>query len=74
MRIHLDDLPPLIDLATEGILLVFKLAEADALARGKTEITSEDLANTKLKLTHVLNSGRTVGELRERLQEIAESG
>ena len=71
MKIRLD-LPQLIDLVTIGLKLTMKLTEAAALARGKTEITIEDLESTRLNLDHALRSGRTVGELRDRLQEIAE--
>ena len=72
MKIHLSDVPKIIELINLGAGLVFRLLEADAMAAGRTEITDEDLAKTRLRLDHVLSSGRSVGQLRDRLKEIAE--
>ncbi len=54
-----------------GTKLAVALLQARAESKGRTEITSNDIEAIKIDLDKVLRSGRTAGQLRERLKEIA---
>ena len=59
------------ELIIQGTTLAFRIAQVKAQGNGRSEPTAEDFEAARLELDRVLGSGRTVGELRERLKEIA---
>ena len=70
-RIRLEDVPIVSELAVQGVKVVFEIMAARAKARGLDHVTLEDIQATKIELEYELGSGRSVGDLIEKLKAIA---
>lgn len=70
-RIKIEDIPIVSELAVQGVKVVFEIMAARAKARGLDHITVEDIQATKIELEYELNSGRSVGDLIDKLKAIA---